>query len=173
MDYYDSWQLNVTTGEWSAAGAGGDDGFLPQTDWKLVSADSQETEAEDGSATNAFDGSKSTFWHTQYTGAKPEPPHELVIDLGASYSLTSFRYTPRQDGSQNGMVKDYEFYVSDSTSAWGDPVKTGAFGTSTQPTTVMFDAKPGRYIRFRGMDELNGKAYTSCAELNVAGTKVQ
>jgi hypothetical protein len=173
MDYYDSWQLNVTTGEWSAAGSGNDDGFLPQTNWKLVSADSQETQAEDGSATNAFDGSTSTFWHTQYTGDKPEPPHEIVIDLGASYALTSFRYTPRQDGSQNGMVKDYEFYVSDSSTTWGDPVKTGAFGTSTQPTTVTFTATPGRYIRFRGMDEINDKAYTSCAELNVAGTPVQ
>jgi len=173
MDNYDSWQLNVTTGEWSAAGAGNSDGFLPQTTWKLVSADSEETQAEDGSATNAFDGSTSTYWHTQYTGAKPAPPHEIVIDLGASYSLTSFRYTPRQDGNQNGMVKDYEFYVSDSTTAWGDPVKTGAFGTSTSATTVTFTATPGRYIRFRGMDEINGKAYTSVAELNVAGTPVQ
>jgi hypothetical protein len=168
MDYYDSWQLNVTTGEWSAAGQ--DTGFLPQTDWSLVSVDSEETQAEDGHATNAFDGSTSTYWHTQYTGDKPMPPHEIVIDLGKSYSLTSMRYTPRQDGNQNGMVKDYEFYVSDSTTSWGTAVKTGTFGTSSTPTTVTFAAAAGRYIRFRALSEINGKAYTSVAELNVAGT---
>ncbi|HTQ06443.1 MAG TPA: discoidin domain-containing protein [Polyangiaceae bacterium] len=173
MDNYDSWQLDVTTGEWSAAGSATNDGFLSQAGWTLVSVDSEETEAEDGHATNAFDGSTSTYWHTQYTGAKPEPPHEIVIDLGASYSLTSFRYTPRQDGNQNGMVKDYEFYVSDSTTDWGAAVSTGTFTSTTQPTTETFSAKAGRYIRFRGMDEINGKAYTSVAELNVAGTLVQ
>jgi hypothetical protein len=177
MDYYDSWQLDVTTGEWSAGGTGGtggtggnNDGFLPKTNWALVSVDSEETQAEDGHATNAFDDSTSTFWHTQYTGAKPAPPHEIVIDLGASYSLTSMRYTPRQDGNQNGMVADYEFYVSDSTTDFGTAVKTGTFGTSTTPTTVTFTAKSGRYIRFRALSEINGKAYTSVAELDVAGT---
>jgi hypothetical protein len=170
MDYYDSWQLDVTTGEWSAAGQGQNDGFLPQTNWSLVSVDSEETQAEDGHATNAFDGSTSTYWHTQYTGSKPAPPHEIVIDLGASYALTSMRYTPRQDGNQNGMVKDYEFYVSDSTTAWGTAVKTGTFGTSATPTTVTFTATTGRYIRFRALSEINGKPYTSVAELDVAGT---
>jgi hypothetical protein len=82
------------------------------------------------------------------------------------------RYTPRQDGNQNGMVKDYEFYVSDSTSDWGTAVKTGTFTSSAQPTTATFPAKAGRYIRFRAMSELNGKAYTAVAEIDVAGTKI-
>jgi hypothetical protein len=170
MDYYDSWQLDVTTGEWSAPAK--NDGFLPQAKWSLVSVDSEETVAEDGHAINAFDGSPSTFWHTQWQGAQPPPPHEIVIDLGARYSLTSMRYTPRQDNNQNGMVKDYEFYVSDSTSDWGTAVKTGAFGTATQPTTVTFAAKAGRYVRFRGMSEVSGKPYTCVAEIDVAGTPI-
>lgn len=57
------------------------------------------------------------------------------------------RYTPRQDGIQYGMVKDYELYVSDSTSDWGAAAKTGAFGAGTQPTTVTF-TKAGRYLTF-------------------------
>jgi hypothetical protein len=168
LDWYDSWQLNVTTGEWTAAGK--DDGFLPQTAWKLVSVDSEETKGENDPATNAFDDSTSTFWHTEFQDAQPKPPHEIVIDLGASYALTSMRYTPRQDDNQNGMVKDYEFYVSDSTSDWGTAVKTGSFGSNTTPTTVTFTAKTGRYIRFRALSEINGKAYTSVAEIDVAGT---
>ena len=134
------------------------------------SADSEETKGENDPATNAFDDSTSTFWHTEFQDAQPKPPHEIVIDLGASYALTSMRYTPRQDGNQNGMVKDYEFYVSDGASDWGTAVKTGTFGASTTPTTVTFTAKTGRYIRFRALSEINGKAYTSVAEIDVAGT---
>ena len=170
MDYYESWQLNVTTGEWSAGGSSSNSGFIPHANWALVSTDSQEIAAEDGHATNAFDDSTSTFWHTQYQDAKPEPPHELVIDLGASYSLTGMRYTPRQDDNQNGMVKDYEFYVSPDKTNWGSAVKTGSFGTGKAPTTLTFAAKAGRFIRFVAVNEASGKAFNAVAELDVAGT---
>ena len=169
MDFYDNWQLNVTTGEWSAGGSMNSD-FISHAGWSLVSADSQETAAEDGHASNAFDDSTSTFWHTQYTDAKPMPPHELVLDLGASYSLTGLRYTPRQDDNQNGMVKDYEFYVSSDKANWGTAVKTGSFGTDKAPTTVTFQAKSGRFIRFVALTEASGKAYSCVAELDVSGT---
>jgi len=80
------------------------------------------------------------------------------------------RYTPRQDDNQNGMVKDYEFYVSSDKAAWGSAVKTGSFVTDKTPTTVTFSAKPGRYIRFVALNEVNGKAFDAVAELDVAGT---
>ncbi|HEV8548468.1 MAG TPA: discoidin domain-containing protein, partial [Polyangiaceae bacterium] len=171
MDWAESWQLNLTTGEVVNGAGGGNTDFVSQDAWKLVKVDSEETTAEDGAAVNAFDGSPSTFWHSEYQNAKPPPPHEIQIDLGASYALTALQYTPRNDGNQNGMVKDYEFYVSDSTSDWGTAVKTGTFGTSTTPTLVTFTAKTGRYIRFVGLSEVNDKAYTAVAELNVKGTK--
>ncbi len=167
LDYYETWTLNVTTGEWSA---GGDDGFISQSAWSLVSVDSEETAGENGYATNAFDDSRSTFWHTEWQDAQPAHPHEIVIELGASYSLTGMRYTPRQDKDQNGMVDAYEFYVSDTPSTWGTAVKTGSFGTTRDATTVTFPAKAGRYIRFVGLSEVDGRAYTSVAELDVAGT---
>jgi hypothetical protein len=169
LDFYASWQLNVTTGEWSAAEKR-DEGFIAHDKWSLVSVDSQETAGEDGRAENAFDDSTSTFWHTQWQDAQPKPPHEIVIDLGARYSLTGMRYTPRQDDNPNGMVADYEFYVSDDKASFGSAVKTGRFGSGKTPTTLSFDAKAGRYIRFVGVSEASGKAYTCVAELDVAGT---
>jgi hypothetical protein len=143
---------------------------VSHSDWKLVKVDSEETKGEDDPATNAFDDSPSTFWHTQFQDAQPPPPHEIQIDMGASYSVTAMQYSPRADGNQNGMVKDYEFYVSASTTDWGTAVKTGTFGTSTTPTLLTFPAKTGRYIRFVGLNEVNGKSYTAVAELNVKGT---
>ena len=167
LDFYATWQLNLTTGE---VLTGGSTDFVPHTGWKLVKVDSEETKGEDGAAINAFDDSPSTFWHTEWQDAQPVPPHEIQIDLGASYALTAMQYTPRQDVDDHGMVKDYEFYVSDSTTDWGSAVKAGTFGTSRTPTLVTFPAKTGRYIRFVGLSEINGKAYTSVAELNVKGT---
>jgi len=168
LDWYATWQLDLTTGEVLTGGTNKD--FVSHSAWKLVKVDSEETKGEDDPGTNAFDDSTSTFWHTQFQDAQPPPPHEIQIDMGADYSVTAMQYTPRQDGNQNGMVKDYEFYVSDSTTDWGDAVKTGSFGTSTTPTLVTFTAKTGRYIRFVGVNEINGKKYTSVAELNVKGT---
>jgi hypothetical protein len=168
LNYHESWQLNVTTGEWSAGAA--DTDLIAHTGWTLVSVDSEETQGEDGHATNAFDGSAATFWHTQWQGAQPAPPHEIVIDLGARYALSALRYTPRNDGNQNGMVGQYEVYVSDSKTDFGAAVATGTFGASATPTRVSFAAKPGRFVRFRALAEQHGKAYTAVAELDVVGT---
>jgi len=168
LAFYDSWQLDVTSGEWRAGST--NSGFISHAGWSLISTDSEETAGEDGHASNAFDDSTSTFWHTEWQGAQPRPPHEIVIDLGASYSLTSMSYTPRQDDNPNGMVKDYEFYVSADRTNFGQAVKTGSFGTGKAATTVTFAAKAGRYIRFVGVSEASDKAYTCVAELNVAGS---
>ncbi|HMA95865.1 MAG TPA: family 43 glycosylhydrolase, partial [Polyangiaceae bacterium] len=55
LDYYDAWQLNLTTGVWSV-----NDGYLPQSGWKVLYVDSEETVAENGRATRAFDDSGQT-----------------------------------------------------------------------------------------------------------------
>ncbi len=68
---------------------------LSQAAWTLKFVDSQETVGENGAATNAFDGNTSTFWHTQWLTANPPPPHEIQINLGASYALNGFTYLPR------------------------------------------------------------------------------
>ncbi|MET0793416.1 MAG: discoidin domain-containing protein [Polyangiaceae bacterium] len=166
MDNYDKWQLNVTQGTWST---NIDDGFLPQGAWTLLHADSEETQGEDGHATNAFDGSPSTIWHTQYTPTTTEHPHEIQIDMGASYSLTGFRYLPRQDTDDHGMVAQYEFYASADSANWGTAVATGTFNTDRKEKRVPFAAKTARYLRFVALTEINGEAWTSVAELDAIG----
>jgi F5/8 type C domain/Glycosyl hydrolases family 43 len=163
LDAYDAWQLNVTTGEWSV-----NDGFLPRTQWKLLFTDSQETEGEDGSAENAFDDSTSTYWHTAWADGALHP-HELQIDLGAEYSLNGFRYYPRQDKDDHGMVADYQFFVSDDPENWGQPVSTGTFGSERSPSIITFPSKTARYIRFVATSEINDGQWASVAEIDVSG----
>jgi len=52
--------------------------------------------------------------------------------LTTIYSISGFRYLPREDGSTNGCIGQYEFYVSLDGVNWGTVVATG-----TLPNTAL------------------------------------
>jgi peptidoglycan/xylan/chitin deacetylase (PgdA/CDA1 family) len=139
---------------------------LPNSGWSLNYVDSEELAGENGAAINAFDGNTATNWHTQWTGSIPGVPHEIQINLGASYSVAGFRYLPRQDGSTNGRIGQYEFYLSQDGTTW-IPVVTGSFANSAAEKEVQFTAVAARYVRLRAITEVNGNPWTSIAELRV------
>ncbi len=152
--------------------------LIPQTGWSLQFVDSQELVGENGAAVNSFDANPSTFWVTQWFDANPPPPHEIQINLGATYSLTGFQYLPRQDGCSNGWVNQYELYVSQDGVNWGTPVASGIFDYGSATTgcpgasaplaiRVTFMPTPGHYVRLRALSEINGNPWTSMAELNL------
>jgi hypothetical protein len=134
---------------------------------KLVRVDSEETAGEAAGGANAVDGDPATFWHTQWQDASPACPHEIVIELMPSAKIKGFNCLPRQDDSENGMIKDYEFYVSDDGKEFGRPVKTGTFGPGKEKKTVTFEARTCRFIKLRALSEINGEAWTSIAEMEV------
>ncbi len=141
--------------------------MVPSKQCKVVRVDSEETRQEDGAAANAIDGDYTTKWHTEWGAAQPPHPHEIVIDLGQSYSVAGLRYIARRDG-QNGTIRDYAFFVSDDLDEWGEAVSQGAFRRpSASGTEIRFDPKKGRYIRLQALSELGGGVYTSVAELEV------
>jgi beta-galactosidase len=87
---------------------------LSHESWTVAYVDSEERDREDGTAENAIDGQTANFWHTQWGSASPSHPHQLVLDLGVSRSLSGFRYVPRQgDGEVGGRIKDFRVYVGD------------------------------------------------------------
>ena len=98
---------------------------LARKGW-VASADSVEVS---GGAQNAIDGDPGSVWHTQWDGASPPPPHSLIVDLGHAQQVHGFRYLPRQDSSQNGVIAKYRFYVSENGVEWGKPVAEGDFST--------------------------------------------
>lgn len=137
------------------------------TGLKVVHVDSEETEGENGKGANAVDGDPSTFWHTQWQDANPEPPHEIEIQLPQSASIKGFTYLPRQDDIENGTIKDYEFYVSTDGTNFGEPVAKGSFENSKEKKTVTFTPVTCRFVKLRALSEVNGEAWTSAAEIGV------
>ncbi|MCY0921420.1 discoidin domain-containing protein [Streptomyces sp. H27-G5] len=144
---------------------------VPSTNWRLLSADSQETAAENGAARNAFDGDPATIWHTAWsTGTPAALPHEIRIDLGARHALDSLGHLPRQDGGVNGRIGRYEVYVSDSPTDWGSPVATGTLPDTPAATSIPLPNATGRYVRVRALGEAGGRGpWTSVAELTLTG----
>ncbi|MBO9619242.1 MAG: beta-galactosidase [Niabella sp.] len=86
---------------------------IPRSEWKVVFADSEELQGDDGNAANAFDLQFTSIWHTEWQNRAPKHPHQIVIDLGKSYTVGGMKLLPRQDGP-NGRIKDYRLYFSQS-----------------------------------------------------------
>lgn len=134
---------------------------------KVVKADSEETSGENGKAANAVDGNTNTIWHTQWQDDSPTCPHEIIIELSEAVGINGFTYLPRQDESDHGGIKAYEFYVSDDGKEFGTAVKTGEFTANKEKKTVMFDGKKCRFIKLRAVSEINGEPWTSAAEIGI------
>jgi hypothetical protein len=143
--------------------------ILPKTHWQLVSVDSEELVGEDGAATNAFDDNPNTIWHTEWEYANPRHPHEIVIDLGQTYQLDGFTLLPRLDGSINGRIIDYAFYVSNQPGQWNGPVAEGRLANRPDEQLVTFTATAGRYIKLVALSSAYGTPWTSLAEIGVMG----
>ena len=64
--------------------------------------------ANDGNpCTNVLDGDNTTIWHTEYNPTVADLPHQITINMQASYSVGSITYEPRQDGNSNGNIGEH------------------------------------------------------------------
>jgi F5/8 type C domain len=141
---------------------------LPATALTVVAWDSQETEGELYSATNAVDGKPHTIWHTPWRGANPPPPHWVVLDLGQSMSIDGLSYLPRQDSYVNGTIAQYEVAVSPDRTTWGVPVAQGTWpGTEKAEQFVRFAATQGQFVKLTSHREVGNNPWTSAAEIGV------
>jgi hypothetical protein len=143
--------------------------------WKLIKVDSfQATNKKTNRAANigefAFDDNPKTIWHTPWGPKLTKYPHEIQIDMGEELEIHGFTYLCRQDSDINGTIKKYEFYVSQEAGKWDKVHFAGELSASKKNRGVQyieFSAVKCRYIRLVALEEVNKKAWTSCAELNV------
>jgi len=128
-------------------------------------ADSEEVGFEAG---QAIDGDPRTFWHTAFQAAQPGYPHEFVLRFDHPIRIAGFSVLPRQDGNQNGCIKDYAFYACMDGRNWGAPANRGAFTADGSLKTVKL-ATPAtaRYLRLVALNSHNGQPFAAMAEFDV------
>ena len=81
---------------------------LSREPWIVNYADSEDVSHVNRSADKIFDLQESTYWSTE---AGSSYPHAIVIDLGATHSLSGIQYLPRMESEVPGGIKDFKVYV--------------------------------------------------------------
>ena len=135
-----------------------------------IHADCQEP---DYGAEQAIDGDPQTMWHTPWDEPAPNFPHELVLDLIRPVKLTGITCLPRQDGNQNGWIKDYAVFASNDGKDWGAPIAAGSFARNDNLQPVKF-AQPmeTRYLKLMAKSSFDpSKSFASLAELDIMPAK--
>ena len=106
---------------------------------------------------NLFDGKLDTFWATEWSPTKINPPHLLTIDMKESKSINGVSLTARvnlTDGKvariRDGVPKKCEISVSDDQNTW-TPVGTFEmpYVSLEDPTNRIYfnNSVKGRYIK--------------------------
>lgn len=81
---------------------------LSREPWVVEYADSEEVAHVNRSADKLFDLQESTYWSTTKGSLYP---HSVVIDLGATHTLSGIQYLPRMESEVPGGIKDFKVYV--------------------------------------------------------------
>ena len=87
---------------------GADGKPMPREHWKMVYADSEETENGNCTADKIYDLQESTYWQTTATSPLP---HHFVLDLGEETEVTGFQMLPRAEKGMPGLIREYAVYV--------------------------------------------------------------
>lgn len=117
----------------------------------------------EGLASFAIDDNLNTIWHTKYS-PKDELPQNITLNLGGEYLVDKFEYVPRQSGGVNGIITQYELYVSTD----GDNFKKVSEGTWAEDSStkiVELDGELATHIKLVALQ--GGGGFASAAELNV------
>lgn len=130
---------STTMAEFNVLGASSTN--LPRTAWK-VSASSAETAYP---ASYAVDGSKSTYWSSQFRTIVVKLPHTYTVDLGAATPITGFVYQPRSGGGSTGTIKDWRFHTSGDGVTWVVAAQ-GTFVADTTAKTVKLSTSGTNHV---------------------------
>ena len=144
--------------------------LIDKTKWRVLHVSSQ---AEGDEAYKAIDGDQNSKWHTPFTDPEPKHPHTIVVDMNDTYLVEEFIYTPRSDG-ENGNIRDFDLYLSNDLNAWGTPVISGQFGRGASTKRIKIESRPqARFFKLVAKSEVNGRPWTSAAELGITASAKQ
>ncbi|MBR5294742.1 MAG: discoidin domain-containing protein, partial [Oscillospiraceae bacterium] len=128
-------------------------------------------EATEGPANLVLDGNPGTIWHTDWYGTS-RANHWIQFELSESYLVDGLRYQPRQGGSTNGTITEYEILVSDDGVNFRS-VTSGNWANNTSWKGADFDAVQVKFVRLVAVNAVTDNSYVfaSAAEIRLTGVK--
>lgn len=137
-----------------------------------ASAGSQETANENTPIQNALDGDAGTIWHTKWSSGNDNASysnHYVVLELAEETQIAGLRYQPRQDSSQNGVITQYEVYVSKDGLEYEKKAEGSWAGDRTWKLASFEAPVQAKYVKLVSLNALadgNG-CFSSAAEIRV------
>ena len=181
---------------------------LSRTGW-IVTTSGECDDNTSGHAAAIIDGKNDTYWHSNWGGGNASGdatntlPQFFQLDLGSEQEFQTIGYMPRPGIGDNGVVKGFSLYVSDSpfetvsssktaaqvVNGLGTPAMTGTFNydgetSASLKTATASSILKGRYVLFVVTDAVStqinetdpskSKYFASCAEFYLAkGTTIE
>lgn len=140
---------------------------ISRTNWKVISVNG----SKEDEAIKSIDNDTKSF----FLKSNESKNHEIIIDLGQKHNMNGFSYLTRQDGKKEGIVFEYEFYVSNDGNNWKTPDSKGTFSNiENNPINRIIDfdqSKKGRFVKFVSKSTVKNDTQFSIAELGVFVTK--
>jgi len=137
---------------------------ISKSGWTLVRV-SSESKFNGKTGDRVFDGDAGTWWHSEWRDQKPNPPHDLVIDLGQEQVIAGVRFLARQDQGKNGMIREFELYAIDGENR--RKIVSGELEEKRDWQERTFESVRTRRIELRVLSEITGRPFGSLAELEL------
>lgn len=136
--------------------------------WTVTGFSSEEANGEgpnNGRVIHLIDNNPSTFWHSQWQGGVPGPPHWFSFDMGEDKVLHGIMLLARQCGCSN-RPKNVTISTSQDNVSWTDITDlTLANGTSWQKFTFNNPTPAARYLKVTINGMYDSQTYTNLAEV--------
>jgi alpha-L-fucosidase len=133
---------------------------VSKENWKIKGAFANEEKTR-----FIFDGSPETSWNI-----KSKPRVDVVIDLGETLNITGFTYLPDQGRWGQGVISNYEFYVSIDGKNWGKTVSSGEFANIKNSPVLQkkeFNQVSGRFLKLRALSPAEENGNIGIAEFDI------
>ncbi|MFA9493359.1 discoidin domain-containing protein [Streptococcus sp. E17BB] len=142
--------------------------------WTVTTNSAANAGAREGAVALAQDNNLGTIWHSNYNNGIGTPntlPAHVEITLPTPRDLETFIYVPRQDGGQNGLIKDYKIYAKADGAVDYEEIKAGTI--TDNPSQIQFIDLGRRLtnvktIKFEALSAQNGQPFAAAAEFDVS-----
>ena len=139
--------------------------LLDRSAWTVLEASSEEPREGDwghsGLKEACIDGDLNSFWGTDWATSHPQPPHWIVIDLGASTHIQGVAIQAREEGYDGPKTMYLE--VSDNGTDWTNVGDFKDIPAAGQFRSFLPEAADGRFVKLT-ITSVNGGPHVTVSE---------